>query len=219
MAVLHSRDNRIPEAHQSIQKLFTQMNVLQSYPKTELPLSVLELLIHYNLRTQNLSAALQLIKRRRIIGSGVIKPVLNITKWVLSQWFWPNSHCFVHHHYYIWYHFVYNTQRLTNNFFFQQIRIQLLKIKKNIQKIKEHRFCWLNWNMNINCQNQEFLFFLFYSCFFSRKWTRNSIGSAGVSLQISRSPSVISGITLSIKYCRIGLDFSFKISRSCWVSF
>lgn len=87
MAVLHSRDNRIPEAHQSIQKLFTQMNVLQSYPKTELPLSVLELLIHYNLRTQNLSAALQLIKRRRIIGSGVIKPVLNITKWVLSQWF------------------------------------------------------------------------------------------------------------------------------------
>jgi len=81
MAVLHSRDNRIPESHQSIQKLFSQMNVLQNYPKTELPLSVLELLIHYNLRTQNFSAALQLIKRRRILSNvNAVKPILNITK-------------------------------------------------------------------------------------------------------------------------------------------
>lgn len=81
MSVLHSRDNRIPEAHQSIQKLFTQMNVLPSYPKTEPALSILELLIHYNLRTQNFAAALQLIKRRRIVSSGNgLKPILNITK-------------------------------------------------------------------------------------------------------------------------------------------
>lgn len=57
------------------------MNVLQNYPKTEPSLSILELLIHYNLRTQNFAAALQLIKRRRIlaVGNG-LKPILNITK-------------------------------------------------------------------------------------------------------------------------------------------
>lgn len=34
MSILHSRNNRIPETHQSIQKLFTQMNILQNYPKS-----------------------------------------------------------------------------------------------------------------------------------------------------------------------------------------
>ena len=37
--------------------------------------------------------------------------------------------------------------------------------------------------------------------------TKNLIGSGGVYLHISSKPSVICGMTLSIKYCRIGLDF------------
>lgn len=58
------------------------MNILQNYPKSELPLSVIELLLHYNLRTQNISGALQLIKRKRTLAvSNSIKPILNITKW------------------------------------------------------------------------------------------------------------------------------------------
>lgn len=81
MGVLHSRNNRIPETHQSFQKLFSQMNILQNYPKSELPLSVVELLMHYNLRTQNSNGALQLIKRKRTVAVGTtIKPILNITK-------------------------------------------------------------------------------------------------------------------------------------------
>lgn len=34
MAVLHTRSNRIPEAHQSIQNLFAKMNGLQNYPRS-----------------------------------------------------------------------------------------------------------------------------------------------------------------------------------------
>lgn len=45
------------------------------------------------------------------------------------------------------------------------------------------------------------------------------MGSGGVSLQIYRRPSVIWGITLSIRYWRIGRDFSFRIFVSLYVSF
>lgn len=48
--------------------------------------------------------------------------------------------------------------------------------------------------------------------------TRKRMGSGGVSLQISSSPSVICGMTLSIRYCRIGLDFSLRIFTSLCVS-
>jgi len=57
------------------------MNVLQNYPKSELPLSTIDLLIHYNLRVQSLGGALQLIKRRRMVNhANSVKTVLNITK-------------------------------------------------------------------------------------------------------------------------------------------
>ena len=80
IAVLHSRDNRIPETHHTIQSLFESMKVSPTYPRLNLPLSLAELLIHYNLRIQNHSAALQVIKHRRILSMGPSKNILNITK-------------------------------------------------------------------------------------------------------------------------------------------
>jgi hypothetical protein len=84
LAVLHSRDNKIPEAFQAIQKVMQQLRVVPSSPQARIPLSALELLIHYNLRTGNISSALQLIKRRRILSiPGAIAhhpPTLSVTK-------------------------------------------------------------------------------------------------------------------------------------------
>ena len=53
LSVLHSRNNKIPEAYTSIQKLLQQMREIPTNPKANLPLSLIELLIHYNLRTSN----------------------------------------------------------------------------------------------------------------------------------------------------------------------
>ena len=84
LSVLHSKDNKIPEAFNSIQKLMQHMREMPTNPKANLPLSTIELLTHYNLRTSNQSSALQLIKRRRILTlPGVIghyNPTLGITK-------------------------------------------------------------------------------------------------------------------------------------------
>jgi hypothetical protein len=84
LSVLHSRDNKIPEAFQSIQKILQQMRLSPSNPQANLPLSIIELLIHYNLRTGNNPSALQMIKRRRILNlPGVLghyQPTLSITK-------------------------------------------------------------------------------------------------------------------------------------------
>jgi hypothetical protein len=83
LAVLHSRDNKIPEAYQSIQKLLQQMRISPTNPQAKIPLSIIELLIHYNLRTTNPTSAVQLIKRRRILnvpGIAHYPATLNITK-------------------------------------------------------------------------------------------------------------------------------------------
>ncbi len=84
ISVLHSRDNKIPEAYQSIQKMLQQMRLSPSNPQANIPVSMIELLIHYNLRTSNNQSALQLMKRRRILNvPGVIphyQPTLSITK-------------------------------------------------------------------------------------------------------------------------------------------
>lgn len=84
LAVLHSRDNKIPEAFQAIQKVMQNLRVVPSSPQARMPLSALELLIHYNLRTGNTLSALQLIKRRRILtlpgGIAHHPPTLSITK-------------------------------------------------------------------------------------------------------------------------------------------
>jgi hypothetical protein len=83
LAVLHSKDNKIPEAYQSIQKLLQQMRISPTNPQAKIPLSIIELLIHYNLRTINPTSAVQLIKRRRILnvqGIAHYPATLNITK-------------------------------------------------------------------------------------------------------------------------------------------
>lgn len=65
-----------------------------------------------------------------------------------------------------------------------------------------------------------FVFFIFKEANLHKIMiTKNLIGSGGVSLQIYSNPSVIWGITLSIKYCLMGLDFSFRILISFWVNF
>lgn len=58
LAVLHSRDNRIPETHHAIQNLFESLKLIPSYARMNIPLSMAELLIHYNLRIQNHAACL-----------------------------------------------------------------------------------------------------------------------------------------------------------------
>jgi hypothetical protein len=84
ISVLHSRDNKIPEAFQAIQKILQLIRVSPSSPQAKLPLSLIDLLVYYNLRTGNNQSALQMIKRRRILNvPGVIpqyQPTLNITK-------------------------------------------------------------------------------------------------------------------------------------------
>lgn len=83
LAVLHSRDNRIAESYTAIQKLFGELNQIPNSPRVKIPLPMIELLIHYNLRINNVSSALQLIKRRRILtgsNANISKQVLNITK-------------------------------------------------------------------------------------------------------------------------------------------
>lgn len=84
VAVLHSRDNKIPESFQAIQKILQLMRVSPSSPQARLPLSMLDLLVHYNLRTGNTGSALQVVKRRRILNAPVVVPqyqaMLGITK-------------------------------------------------------------------------------------------------------------------------------------------
>ena len=83
ISVLHSRDNKIPESFQAIQKILQLMRVSPSSPQARLPLSMLELLVHYNLRTGNAASGLQLLKRRRILNAPVIaqyQAILGITK-------------------------------------------------------------------------------------------------------------------------------------------
>jgi hypothetical protein len=41
LSVLHSKDNKIPEAYNSIQKLLQQIREIPSNPKANLPLSVI----------------------------------------------------------------------------------------------------------------------------------------------------------------------------------
>lgn len=84
VAVLHSRDNKIAESFQAIQKMLQLMRVSPSSPQARLPLSMLDLLAHYNLRTGNTASALQVVKRRRILNVPAVgpqyQPMLSITK-------------------------------------------------------------------------------------------------------------------------------------------
>jgi hypothetical protein len=60
------------------------MRLSPTNPQANIPLFLIELLIHYNLRTNNNNSALQMIKRRRILNlPGVIghyQPILSVTK-------------------------------------------------------------------------------------------------------------------------------------------
>ena len=51
MTVLHMRDNHLPEAHQALQKILTETNILPNRSSFKTPLSVNDLLLHYHLRT------------------------------------------------------------------------------------------------------------------------------------------------------------------------
>jgi hypothetical protein len=88
LAVLHSRDNHIIDAHNSIQKILNQMNLNPTLPSSNIPLPLVDFLIHYYLRTKSYPAAIQMIKRKRnllqqsIQMVGNFRPVMNITKWI-----------------------------------------------------------------------------------------------------------------------------------------
>ena len=40
LAVLHSRDNRIPESYAAIQKLFAELNKIPNNPRVNIPLPI-----------------------------------------------------------------------------------------------------------------------------------------------------------------------------------
>jgi hypothetical protein len=89
LSAVHSRDqNHIVEAHQYIQKILNQMRLNPSMPEANIPLPIVDLLIHYYLRTHKYSEAIQMIKRKRTLTLSSIqglqgvnfRPVLNVTK-------------------------------------------------------------------------------------------------------------------------------------------
>ena len=58
ITVLHMRDNHLPEAHQALQKILTETNILPNRSSFKTPLSVNDLLLHYHLRTGDRISAL-----------------------------------------------------------------------------------------------------------------------------------------------------------------
>jgi hypothetical protein len=83
MTVLHARDNHLPEAHQSLQKILSETNLLPNKYSMKTPLSVNDLLLHYHIRTSDRMSALEILKRRRVMGMGGVNGVyttLKVTK-------------------------------------------------------------------------------------------------------------------------------------------
>lgn len=78
------------------------------------------------------------------------------------------------------------------------------KIAKFLVDSLIRKFQKINIRTNITKWN-HFLFLM--ASLFYKNLIKNPIGSLGVYLQISSNPSVIWGITLSMRYCLIGLDF------------
>jgi len=80
IAVLHMRDNHLPEAHQALQKILTETNILPNRSSFNTPLSANDLLLHYHLRTGDRMSALEILKRRRVMGMGGVNGVYNVLK-------------------------------------------------------------------------------------------------------------------------------------------
>jgi CCR4-NOT transcription complex subunit 10 len=80
MAVLHIKGNNITQANNVIQQLLTDMGITVNSVSAKIPVPILNLLIYWNIRTDNAEIALQLIKRRRVL----ILPNLNNNKALLK---------------------------------------------------------------------------------------------------------------------------------------
>jgi hypothetical protein len=80
ITVLQMRDNHLAEAHQALQKILTETNILPNRLSFKTPLSVNDLLLHYHLRTGDRISALEILKRRRVMGMGGVNGVYNVLK-------------------------------------------------------------------------------------------------------------------------------------------
>ncbi len=80
ITVLQMRDNHLAEAHQALQKILTETNILPNRSSFKTPLSVNDLLLHYHLRTGDRISALEILKRRRVMGMGGVNGVYNVLK-------------------------------------------------------------------------------------------------------------------------------------------
>ncbi len=91
ITVLQMKDNRLPESHQSLQKILTETNILPNRSSFKTPLSINDLLLHYHLRTGDRISALEILKRRRVMGMGGVNGVYNVlkvTKWEEERRLW-----------------------------------------------------------------------------------------------------------------------------------
>lgn len=83
MAVLHIKGNNLTQANNVIQQLLIELGITVNSVAARIPVPVLNLLIYWNIRTDNVEHALQLIKRRRILSLPSLnnnKALLRITK-------------------------------------------------------------------------------------------------------------------------------------------
>jgi CCR4-NOT transcription complex subunit 10 len=80
MAVLHIKGNNMSQANNVIQQLLGDMGITVNSVSAKIPVPILNLLIYWNIRTDNVEIALQLIKRRRVL----ILPSLNNNKALLK---------------------------------------------------------------------------------------------------------------------------------------
>jgi hypothetical protein len=81
MAVLHIRGGNLPQANLIIAKFLNELGIVPSSYIANIPTYILNLLIYWNLRIDHASAALQLIKHRRILSiGGSNKTLLKIIK-------------------------------------------------------------------------------------------------------------------------------------------
>lgn len=80
IAVLHIKGNNMTQANNVIQQLLTDLGITVNSVVARIPVPILNLLIYWNIRTDNIEPALQLIKRRRIL----LLPSLNNNKALLK---------------------------------------------------------------------------------------------------------------------------------------
>ena len=83
MAVLHIKGNNITQANNVIQQLLADLSITVNSVTARIPVPIINLLIYWNIRTDNIEQALQLIKGRRILSLHSLnnnKAILRIAK-------------------------------------------------------------------------------------------------------------------------------------------